>query len=117
MKKILSIENSRLISSKFARTALAIFFGLVLAVSFWTVTTPVAKANSSENGGDNDRDKDKDKKGTREGDKDKEKEKEKCTVCHNGKDKKIECDDVKEWLRNHPGDTRGTCEPTPVKNR
>jgi hypothetical protein len=40
-----------------------------------------------------------------------------CIVCHNGSEIQVACDDVEEFLRNHPGDTRGPCVPTPSANR
>ena len=40
-----------------------------------------------------------------------------CLVCHNGHDLRIPCDQVAQFLRNHPGDFAGSCRPTPVTNQ
>lgn len=40
-----------------------------------------------------------------------------CLVCHNATALQIRCDQVTKFLRNHPGDFAGACQPTPVTNR
>ena len=40
-----------------------------------------------------------------------------CTVCHNAHDVQIPCNQVDEHLKNHPGDSAGACQPTPITNR
>lgn len=39
-----------------------------------------------------------------------------CIVCHNGQEVQIACSDLQSYLRSHPGDTAGPCQPTPVTN-
>ena len=39
-----------------------------------------------------------------------------CLVCHNGQEVQVACSDLENYLRNHPGDTAGPCQPTPVTN-
>jgi hypothetical protein len=39
-----------------------------------------------------------------------------CIVCHNGQQIQVACSDLDAYLRSHPGDTAGACQPTPVTN-
>jgi hypothetical protein len=40
-----------------------------------------------------------------------------CTVCHNANAIQMPCNGVDKFLKNHPGDFAGACQPTPVTNR
>jgi hypothetical protein len=39
-----------------------------------------------------------------------------CLVCHNGHEIQISCSDLESYLKAHPGDFAGPCQPTPVTN-
>ncbi|MEY2530528.1 MAG: hypothetical protein QOI96_613 [Verrucomicrobiota bacterium] len=39
-----------------------------------------------------------------------------CIVCHNGQEIQVACSDLDNYLRGHPGDSAGPCQPTPVTN-
>lgn len=39
-----------------------------------------------------------------------------CVVCHNGQDIHVLCDTIDNFLSSHPGDTRGSCQSTPITN-
>ena len=39
-----------------------------------------------------------------------------CLVCHNGNEIQIACSDLDNYLRSHPGDHAGPCQPTPITN-
>jgi len=40
-----------------------------------------------------------------------------CTVCHNGENAQIACDDMANYLAGHPGDTAGSCQVTSTTNK
>ncbi|MEP6602338.1 MAG: hypothetical protein ABJB69_00140 [Spartobacteria bacterium] len=40
-----------------------------------------------------------------------------CLVCHNGHEISIPCEEVAKYLKNHPGDNAGPCQPTPTTNQ
>ena len=40
-----------------------------------------------------------------------------CVVCHNTSAIQIPCNQVNKFLKKHPGDFAGACQPTPVTNR
>ena len=40
-----------------------------------------------------------------------------CVVCHNTNAIQMPCNHVNKFLKNHPGDFAGACQPTPVTNR
>jgi hypothetical protein len=40
-----------------------------------------------------------------------------CTVCHNGENVQVACDDMASYLTGHPGDTAGACQVTSTTNR
>src|SRR5437870_5652215 len=40
-----------------------------------------------------------------------------CVVCHNMSAIQVPCNRVDKFLRNHPGDFAGACQPTAVTNR
>jgi hypothetical protein len=39
-----------------------------------------------------------------------------CIVCHNGQEIEVACSDLDNFLKGHPGDFAGPCQPTPVTN-
>jgi hypothetical protein len=40
-----------------------------------------------------------------------------CVVCHNTNAVQMPCNQVNKFLKSHPGDFAGACQPTPVTNR
>jgi len=40
-----------------------------------------------------------------------------CQVCHNGHEIRIPCDEAAKFIRHHPGDKAGPCQPTPTTNQ
>jgi hypothetical protein len=40
-----------------------------------------------------------------------------CSVCHANQSIQVNCSDLNNYLKNHPGDTAGACEATPNANR
>ena len=40
-----------------------------------------------------------------------------CTVCHNGGNVQVACDEMGNYLAGHPGDTAGSCQVTSTTNR
>jgi hypothetical protein len=40
-----------------------------------------------------------------------------CTVCHNGENVQVGCDDMANYLTGHPGDTAGSCQVTSTTNQ
>lgn len=40
-----------------------------------------------------------------------------CIVCHNGQEIQVACSDLDNFLKGHPGDSAGPCQPTPVTNK
>jgi hypothetical protein len=40
-----------------------------------------------------------------------------CSVCHANQSIQVNCADLNNYLRKHPGDTAGACEATPNANR
>jgi hypothetical protein len=130
MKKLMA-PNSAHLTAKLSRGALVFLFAGALSLALWTTAAAVGRetapaqniqSTSPQTQSDKDKDADKSKEGDKEGDKrhgdhgDNDKEK-KCIVCSKGKDKSVDCDEVGEWLEEHPGDKRGRCQATPVTNR
>jgi hypothetical protein len=134
MKKLMA-PNSAHLTAKLSRGALVFLFAGALSLALWTTAVAVGRetapaqniqSKSPQTQSDNEKDADKSKEGDNEGGKgdgegdkgggegDREK---KCTVCSKGKDKSVDCDEVDEWLEEHPGDKRGRCQPTPITNR
>ncbi|HXM74047.1 MAG TPA: hypothetical protein VN904_02130 [Chthoniobacterales bacterium] len=129
MKKLRMVPNSGFLFAKPLRGALVLLLSSALSFALWTTAAAVGRepapaqniqSTSLQTQSDKEKDTDKSKEGSKEGDKkgDSEDENnENCIVCSKGKDKAIECDEVREWLNKHPGDTRGRCQATPVTNR
>jgi hypothetical protein len=40
-----------------------------------------------------------------------------CTVCHNGENVQVGCDNMANYLAGHPGDTAGSCQVTSTTNQ
>jgi hypothetical protein len=112
MKKLLVLANNSLLSSSLIRGALVPSLALGLGFAFWTATTPVLKAQTTDSVElqKNDKTGKSGKPGKGGG---------KCDVCHNPHNYhtiSIPCDQVDKFLGNHPGDFRGRCEVTGVTN-
>lgn len=122
MKKLLSISNGQHFFLRIGRAALVLVVGVGLGITFWTATSAVAQTSASTVSGTtadgaakpsptpkppNPSPTPKPPGG-------------KCTVCDHdkGKDteKQVDCDKVDAFLAEHPQDTRGPCQPTPVTN-
>ncbi|MGH8102472.1 MAG: hypothetical protein ACREIW_14330, partial [Chthoniobacterales bacterium] len=39
-----------------------------------------------------------------------------CVICHNGQEIHVLCETIDSFLSSHPGDTRGSCQSTPITN-
>jgi hypothetical protein len=39
-----------------------------------------------------------------------------CVVCHNGQEIHVLCETIDNFRSGHPGDTRGSCQSTPITN-
>jgi hypothetical protein len=105
MKKLMTVSTWRSLVAQFVKVTLVLLVGAGLSIGFWSVTAigapkpsptpkPMKPTPTPKPG--------------------------KCIICDHDKNKdtnqQIDCDKVDDFLRKHPQDTRGPCQPTPVTN-
>lgn len=135
MKKLCGISPGSGLFTKGLMLAMVSLFIVAIGIWFWTATAAFADEKSSDKGGsssqvegdtgkdsnnDHTSDHEGDHTGDHEGDHSGDHEGDKCTVCHDPHhfhEIHIPCDEVDKFLRDHPGDFRGSCTVTPSTNR
>ena len=119
MKKLLSISNGRHLFLRIGRAALVLLVGVGLGITFWTATSAVAQTSASTMSGTT-ADGAAKPSPTPKPQPSPTPTPGKCTICHHDKGKdtnvQIDCAKVDNYLRDHPKDSRGPCQPTPVTN-
>jgi hypothetical protein len=102
MNKLRSIQTGLGSNRSALKTVLAFVPGAALSICLWLASLPLAQALASTP--------------VSPGTSPVSPDQEKCIVCHNNHEISIPCSETDKYLTDHPGDTRGGCQATPVTN-